>query len=67
MKYLNIAFVALFALCMISCGGEKSKNTSEENIESMEVEDTDEIVVEEADETEYLEAAMNALENGDTK
>lgn len=67
MKYLNIAFVALFTLCMISCGGEKSKTTPEENIESMELEDTDEIVVEEIDETQYLEAAMNALENGDTE
>lgn len=64
MKYLNIAFVTLFTLCMISCGGDKSKAIYAEDIETMEI-DEDEIIETETDETDYLEAAMTALETGD--
>ena len=64
MKYLNIAFLALFTLCMISCGGDKSKATNAEDIEPMEI-DEDEIIETETDETDYLEAAMTAFETGD--
>ena len=64
MKYHNIAFVALFSLCMVSCGGDKSKTTHVEDTESMEMDDEDENI---EDETEYLEAAMTALESGETE
>lgn len=64
MKYLNIAFLTLFTLCMISCGGDKSKATHAVDIEPMEI-DQDEIIETETDETDYLEAAMIALETGD--
>ena len=66
MKYLNIAFLVLFTFSIISCGGDKSKATAEEKIESMEIDDDeDEIIETESDETDYLEAAMTALETGD--
>ena len=66
MKYLNIAFLAVFAISMISCGGEKAKNTAIEDAEKVQVKVADEILEIETDETEYLEAAMTSLENGDT-
>lgn len=66
MKYLNIAFVTLFTLCMISCGGDKSKAINVADIEPMEMdEEEDKIIETETDETDYLEAAMIALETGD--
>lgn len=65
MNYLNIAFLAIFSICMISCGGEKSKITFIEETNPTEVTDEDEIIVEYEDETEHIEAAITALENGD--
>ncbi|MFT4535505.1 MAG: methionyl-tRNA synthetase [Saprospiraceae bacterium] len=67
MKYLNIAFVALFAFCMISCGGEKTKTTHITDSESMEIDDEDELLEDDIDETDFIEAAMAALDAGDTK
>ena len=67
MKYLNIAFVLLFSLCMISCGGKKNNKSSHiEDVESLEI-DEDEIDEDDNDETDYIEAAITALEAGDTK
>ena len=67
MKYLNIAFVLLFSLCMISCGGKKNNKSSHiEDVESLEI-DEDEIDEDDNDETDFIEAAITALEAGDTK
>ncbi len=73
MKYLNLAVIAVLILAMISCG-EKAKTSSHvEEVESMEIDETNDTndndidyVIDE-DETEYLEAAMKALDAGDNE
>lgn len=65
MKYLNLTFIAVCVLIMVSCGGEAKKTTHIEEAESMEVDDNEMEDVQEEDESDFLEAAMNALDAGD--
>lgn len=65
MKYLNLAFVALFSVCIISCG-EKSKTVQVEEIEAVEIDDEDELIDIESDESDYINSAIESLESGDT-
>lgn len=50
--------------CLVACNGNTKQKTHIEASESMEVEDEP---IAESDEFEYLESAMNALEEGDMK
>lgn len=68
MKYLNLVFAALLGFTMIACGGEKKAKEITENVgeaagDGVETLDVDEIL--ESDESDYLEAAIEALEAGD--
>lgn len=64
MKYQNLVFVASIMIGMVACNGNAKKTTHIEASESMEVEDE---LITESNEVEYLESAMNALEEGNSK
>lgn len=62
MKYLNLAYFAVLIACMVSCNNNSNQKSHVEETDSMEIEE--EIITDELDESEYLDAAMNALEAG---
>ena len=66
MKFLNLAFIAVFMFTMISCGGGAKKTTHIEEAESVEMDDNDDEDDLEEDESDYLQAAMDALNAGDS-
>lgn len=61
MKYLNLVFAACIMFGLVACNGDAKKTTHIEASESMEVDDEP---ITESDEMEYLESAMNALDEG---
>lgn len=70
MKFVNVLFMALFAMFITACNGEKSKAAIEQTAENTMIEeiieesgDSDTELGEEADEIEFLEYALEALEN----
>lgn len=74
MKYITLTFLLLLIFSLVSCGGDKTKNTATaielkdevDAVELLEDEDFDDID-ESIDETDHLESAMTSLENGDTQ
>ncbi len=70
MKLLNLTFVLCLASLLLSCQTKSKPLTHIEASESIEDQvseaiETEEDDIEEVDEVEYLEAAMNALEEED--